>query len=83
MSGRLNGRYELGEVLGYGGMSEVRAARDTLLNRDVAIKILRKDLARNHNFLERFRREARNSARLNHPNIVAIYDTGEIGRAHV
>ena len=45
MSGRLNGRYELGEVLGYGGMSEVRAARDTLLNRDVAIKILRKDLA--------------------------------------
>ena len=77
MSGRLNGRYELGEVLGYGGMSEVRAARDTLLNRDVAIKILRKDLARNHNFLERFRREARNSARLNHPNIVAIYDTGE------
>ena len=77
ITGRLNGRYELKEVLGYGGMSEVRAARDTLLNRDVAIKILRKDLARDHNFLERFRREARNSARLNHPNIVAIYDTGE------
>lgn len=77
ITGRLNGRYELGEALGYGGMSEVRAARDTLLNRDVAIKILRKDLARDHNFLERFRREARNSARLNHPNIVAIYDTGE------
>lgn len=77
ISGRLNGRYELGDVLGYGGMSEVRSARDTLLNRDVAIKILRADLARDHNFLERFRREARNSASLNHPNIVAIYDTGE------
>ncbi|MFY9190457.1 MAG: Stk1 family PASTA domain-containing Ser/Thr kinase [Lawsonella sp.] len=77
ISGRLNGRYELGDVLGYGGMSEVRSARDTLLNRDVAIKILRADLARDQNFLERFRREARNSASLNHPNIVAIYDTGE------
>lgn len=77
ISGRLNGRYELGDVLGYGGMSEVRSARDTLLNRDVAIKILRADLARDNNFLERFRREARNSASLNHPNIVAIYDTGE------
>lgn len=77
ISGRLNGRYDLGDILGYGGMSEVRSARDTLLNRDVAIKILRADLARDHNFLERFRREARNSASLNHPNIVAIYDTGE------
>lgn len=76
-SGTLNGRYELGTMLGYGGMSEVREARDTLLHRDVAIKILRADLARDQNFLERFRREARNSASLNHPNIVAIYDTGE------
>ncbi|WP_452094278.1 Stk1 family PASTA domain-containing Ser/Thr kinase [Corynebacterium anserum] len=58
-------------------MSDVYAATDELLGRDVAVKIMRADLARDVSFLERFRREAQNSAKLNHPNIVAVYDTGE------
>ncbi|GGG81689.1 Stk1 family PASTA domain-containing Ser/Thr kinase [Corynebacterium pelargi] len=70
-------RYELGQVIGTGGMSEVFVATDTLLGRQVAVKMLRADLARDVNFRERFRREAQNSGRLNHPNIVAVYDTGE------
>lgn len=70
-------RYELGEVIGTGGMSNVYAADDILLGRDVAIKMLKPDMARDDNFRERFRREAQNSARLNHPNIVAVFDTGE------
>src|SRR3954470_14855823 len=73
----LSNRYELGEVLGYGGMSEVHKGRDVRLGRDVAIKVLRADLARDKTFQERFRREAQNSAALNHPAIVAVYDTGE------
>ena len=77
MEGMLSNRYELGDILGYGGMSEVRMAVDTVLQREVAIKILRPDLARDPSFLERFRMEAQNSAKLNHPNIVAIYDTAE------
>lgn len=77
MEGLLSNRYELGDILGYGGMSEVRMAVDTVLQREVAIKILRPDLARDPSFLERFRQEAQNSAKLNHPNIVAIYDTAE------
>ncbi len=70
-------RYELGEVIGTGGMSDVYAAHDTLLGRGVAVKVLRMELARDVNFRERFRREAQNSGRLNHPAIVAVYDTGE------
>ncbi|KQB87081.1 Stk1 family PASTA domain-containing Ser/Thr kinase [Corynebacterium lowii] len=70
-------RYELGEVIGTGGMSDVYAAQDTLLGRGVAVKVLRMELARDVNFRERFRREAQNSGRLNHPAIVAVYDTGE------
>lgn len=70
-------RYELGEVIGTGGMSDVYAAQDTLLGRGVAVKVLRMELARDVNFRERFRREAQNSDRLNHPAIVAVYDTGE------
>ncbi|MDK8686058.1 Stk1 family PASTA domain-containing Ser/Thr kinase [Corynebacterium pseudodiphtheriticum] len=70
-------RYELGEIIGSGGMSDVYAAQDTLLGRDVAVKMLRSEMARDMNFRERFRREARNSSKLNHPNIVAVYDTGE------
>lgn len=70
-------RYELGEIIGSGGMSDVYAAQDTLLGRDVAVKMLRSEMARDTNFRERFRREARNSSKLNHPNIVAVYDTGE------
>jgi eukaryotic-like serine/threonine-protein kinase len=74
----LSERYELGEVLGYGGMSEVHRGLDTRLSRDVAIKVLRADLARDPQFQMRFRREAQNAAALNHPAIVAVYDTGEV-----
>ncbi|WP_166907428.1 Stk1 family PASTA domain-containing Ser/Thr kinase [Mycobacterium sp. DL440] len=73
----LSDRYELGEILGFGGMSEVHIARDTRLHRDVAVKVLRADLARDPSFYLRFRREAQNAAALNHPAIVAVYDTGE------
>lgn len=69
-------RYELGDIIGTGGMSDVYAATDTVLGRDVAVKMLKVDMARDENFRERFRQEAKNSARLNHPNIVAVYDTG-------
>ena len=70
-------RYQLGNSIGTGGMSNVYVATDTLLGREVAVKMLKVDMARDENFRERFRREAQNSARLNHPNIVAVYDTGE------
>ncbi|MGH3468065.1 MAG: Stk1 family PASTA domain-containing Ser/Thr kinase, partial [Thermocrispum sp.] len=73
----LSNRYELGDTLGYGGMSEVHHGHDVRLGREVAVKILRADLARDTIFQERFRREAQNSAALNHPAIVAVYDTGE------
>ena len=73
----LSDRYELGEILGFGGMSEVHLARDLRLHRDVAVKVLRADLARDPSFYLRFRREAQNAAALNHPSIVAVYDTGE------
>jgi beta-lactam-binding protein with PASTA domain/predicted Ser/Thr protein kinase len=73
----LSDRYEVGEILGFGGMSEVHLARDTRLHRDVAVKVLRADLARDPSFYLRFRREAQNAAALNHPAIVAVYDTGE------
>ena len=74
---RVGNRYELGELIGYGGMAEVHRGRDVRLGRDVAIKILRADLARDPSFLNRFRREAQSAAGLNHPAIVAVYDTGE------
>ncbi len=74
---QLSDRYELGEILGFGGMSEVHLARDLRLHRDVAVKVLRADLARDPSFYLRFRREAQNAAALNHPAIVAVYDTGE------
>ncbi|NUR61762.1 MAG: Stk1 family PASTA domain-containing Ser/Thr kinase, partial [Catenulispora sp.] len=74
---RLGDRYELGAVLGRGGMAEVFMARDTRLGRTVAVKTLRADLSRDPTFQARFRREAQSAASLNHPAIVAIYDTGE------
>src|SRR3954451_9581658 len=74
---RLGGRYELGQVLGRGGMAEVYLAHDTRLGRTVAVKTLRADLARDPSFQARFRREAQSAASLNHPAIVAGYDTGE------
>ncbi len=74
---RLGERYELGEVIGRGGMAEVHEGKDLRLGRRVAVKILRPDLARDPSFQARFRREAQSAASLNHPNIVAVYDTGE------
>ncbi|WP_219466139.1 Stk1 family PASTA domain-containing Ser/Thr kinase [Nonomuraea rhizosphaerae] len=74
---RLGGRYELDGVVGRGGMAEVYRARDIRLDRIVAIKTLRSDLARDHTFQARFRREAQSAASLNHPAVVAVYDTGE------
>jgi serine/threonine-protein kinase len=78
----LSDRYELGEIIGFGGMSEVHMGRDTRLHRDVAVKVLRADLARDPSFYLRFRREAQNAAALNHPAIVAVYDTGEAETAN-
>ena len=74
---RLGDRYELGDTLGRGGMAEVFAGQDQRLNRKVAVKVLRPDLARDPSFQTRFRREAQSAASLNDPNIVAVYDTGE------
>lgn len=73
----LAGRYEVGELIGRGGMAEVHAAYDARLGRDVAVKILRSELARDNTFLQRFRREAKSAASLNHPSIVAVFDSGE------
>ena len=73
----LGGRYQVGELIGRGGMAEVHAGHDTRLGRTVAIKVLRSDLARDPAFLARFRREAQSAAGLNHPAIVAVYDSGE------
>ncbi|MEJ2578009.1 MAG: Stk1 family PASTA domain-containing Ser/Thr kinase, partial [Kineosporiaceae bacterium] len=73
----LGNRYEVGDLLGRGGMAEVHLGRDTRLGRTVAIKLLRIDLARDPTFQARFRREAQSAAGLNHPAIVAVYDTGE------
>ncbi len=74
----IGGRYALGELLGRGGMAEVRKGTDTRLGRTVAIKRLRTDLASDVTFQARFRREAQSAASLNHPAIVAVYDTGEV-----
>ena len=71
------GRYSVGETLGRGGMGEVRAGRDLRLQRDVAIKVLGPEVAARANIRERFEAEARAAARLSHPNIVLVYDSGE------
>src|SRR4051812_23470388 len=73
----LGERYEIGGVLGRGGMAEVHRGRDLRLGREVAVKVLRQDLARDPSAQVRFRREAQAAASLNHPAIVAVYDTGE------
>ncbi|TDD32501.1 Stk1 family PASTA domain-containing Ser/Thr kinase [Actinomadura sp. KC06] len=73
----LGGRYELETVIGRGGMAEVYRARDLRLDRVVAVKTLRSDLARDPTFQARFRREAQSAASLNHPSVIAVYDTGE------
>ena len=74
---RLGDRYELGGLLGRGGMADVRVGRDLRLGRTVAVKLLRTDLSADDTFQARFRREAQSSAALNHPSIVAVYDTGD------
>jgi beta-lactam-binding protein with PASTA domain/predicted Ser/Thr protein kinase len=74
---QLGGRYEIGDLLGRGGMAEVHIGRDARLGRAVAVKMLRPDLARDPSFQARFRREAHSAASLNHPAVVAVYDTGE------
>src|SRR5689334_2503719 len=74
---RIGGRYEVGELLGRGGMAEVRKGTDVRHGRTVAIKRLRTDLASDATFQARFRREAQSAASLNHPAIVSVYDTGE------
>jgi serine/threonine-protein kinase len=71
------GRYELSELVGAGGMSSVFKARDTLLERDVALKILHQHFTADDEYVERFRREARTVAQLSHPNIVTVIDRGE------
>ena len=76
-NGTLGGRYELGELLGHGGMADVRKATDLRLGRAVAVKMLRTDLARDATFQARFRREAQSAASLNAPSVVAVYDTSE------
>ena len=73
----LGGRYEVGDLIGRGGMAQVHIGYDTRLSRTIAIKILRSDLSSDPTFLARFRREAQSAAALNHPAIVAVYDTGE------
>ncbi len=79
---RLGDRYELGGLLGRGGMADVRVGRDLRLGRTVAVKQLRTDLSADDTFQARFRREAQSSAALNHPSIVAVYDTGESIDSH-
>lgn len=74
---KLGGRYEILDAVGQGGMSTVYRARDEVLDRLVAIKILHQQFSRNESFLIRFRREAQSAASLIHPNIVTVYDTGE------
>ena len=74
----VNGRYELGRRIGRGGMAEVFVARDKLLDRPVAVKILFAEYAKDPLFVERFRREAMSAASLNHPNIVAVFDWGQV-----
>src|SRR4028119_1369927 len=72
----LGDRYILLEVLGVGGMARVYLAHDNVLDREVALKVLREQYADDEGFVERFRREAKNAASLNHPSIVQVYDQG-------
>ncbi len=78
----LAGRYRVDELLGAGGMAQVYRGTDTVLSRPVAIKVLSADYARDPAFVRRFRREAQAAARLNHPGVVAVFDTGSDGDVH-
>ena len=74
---RINGRYKILEMIGGGGMANVYLAHDMILDRDVAVKVLRLDFANSEEFIRRFHREAQSATSLAHPNIVSIYDVGE------
>lgn len=74
---KINDRYEIIKTIGEGGMANVYLAKDTILDRNVAIKVLRGDLATDEKFVRRFQREALSASSLSHPNIVEIYDVGE------
>lgn len=74
---RLSGRYKILDSVGGGGMANVYLARDMILERDVAVKVLRPDISNDEEFIRRFHREAQAATSLNHPNIVSIYDVGE------
>jgi serine/threonine-protein kinase len=78
----LNDRYEIQQRIGRGGMADVFLARDVLLDRSVAIKVLFPEFATDPNFVERFRREAQSAANLNHPNIVSVYDWGKYSNTY-
>jgi eukaryotic-like serine/threonine-protein kinase len=78
----LSNRYQTEELLGEGGMARVYRGIDRVLNRPVAIKVLSSRLATDQGFVARFRREAQAAARLNHPNVVAVYDSGADGDLH-
>ena len=78
----LNDRYEIQQRIGRGGMADVFLARDLLLDRPVAIKVLFPEFATDPNFVERFRREAQSAANLNHPNIVGVYDWGKYSNTY-
>ena len=78
----LAGRYELIEKIGDGGMAVVYKGKDRLLNRYVAIKILRPEFTKDEQFIENFRRESQAAAGLSHPNIVGVYDVGKEGNIH-
>jgi serine/threonine-protein kinase len=78
----INNRYEIQQRIGRGGMADVFLARDLLLDRDVAVKVLFPEHAVDPNFVERFRREAQSVAGLNHPNIVGVYDWGQTGNTY-
>ena len=74
---KINDRYEIVRSIGEGGMANVYLAKDIILDRNVAIKILRGDLAGDEKFVRRFQREALSASSLSHPNIVEMYDVGE------
>ena len=74
---KVNDRYEIVKNIGEGGMANVYLANDTILDRKVAIKVLRGDLSQDDKFIRRFQREALAVSNLSHPNIVEVYDVGE------
>src|SRR5690242_12951975 len=78
----LAGRYEIDSIVGSGGMADVYLARDQVLDRPVAVKLLGPQFSRDASFVARFRREAQAAAALNHPNVVSVFDTGTDDGTH-